>query len=391
MVSLLLAIIYLSFISLGLPDGILGSAWPVMYPQLSVPVSYMGIVTMIIAAGTIVSSLLSDRLTKAMGVGMVTAISVAMTAGSLFLFSVTDSFALICLWAIPYGLGAGSVDAALNNYVALHFKSRHMSWLHCFWGIGASLGPYIMGYTLSMGQSWAIGYRKISILQVVLTVILFMGLPLWRKAFSSKTDTAQTGREKKKPIPLREIISVPGAKSIMLTFLCYCALEITAGSWAASYLVMVKGIDEATAASFASLFYVGITVGRFFNGFVSMKLNDRQMIRVGQVIASVGIAVMLIPTNIGWISIAAFALVGLGCAPIYPSLIHSTPALFGEDRSQALIGVQMASAYIGSCLSPTFFGLISRYLGMGFLPVYIGIFTAVMILMHMHLVRQRGE
>ena len=391
MVSLLLAIIYLSFISLGLPDGILGSAWPVMYPQLSVPVSYMGIVTMIIAAGTIVSSLLSDRLTKAMGVGMVTAISVAMTAGSLFLFSVTDSFALICLWAIPYGLGAGSVDAALNNYVALHFKSRHMSWLHCFWGIGASLGPYIMGYTLSMGQSWAIGYRKISILQVVLTVILFMGLPLWRKAFSSKTDTAQTGREKKKPIPLREIISVPGAKSIMLTFLCYCALEITAGSWAASYLVMVKGIDEATAASFASLFYVGITVGRFFNGFVSMKLNDRQMIRVGQVIASVGIAVMLIPTNIGWISIAAFALVGLGCAPIYPSLIHSTPALFGEDRSQALIGVQMASAYIGSCLSPTFFGLISRYLGMGFLPVYIGIFTAVMILMHMHLVMQRGE
>lgn len=298
---------------------------------------------------------------------------------------------MICLWAIPYGLGAGSVDAALNNYVALHFKSRHMSWLHCFWGIGASLGPYIMGYTLSMGQSWAIGYRKISVLQVVLTVILFMGLPLWRKAFSSKTDTAQTGREKKKPIPLREIISVPGAKSIMLTFLCYCALEITAGSWAASYLVMVKGIDEATAASFASLFYVGITVGRFFNGFVSMKLNDRQMIRVGQIIASVGIAVMLIPTNIGWISIAAFALVGLGCAPIYPSLIHSTPALFGEDRSQALIGVQMASAYIGSCLSPTFFGLISRYLGMGFLPVYIGIFTAVMILMHMHLVRQRGE
>ena len=391
MVSLLLAIIYLSFISLGLPDGILGSAWPVMYPQLSVPVSYMGIVTMIIAAGTIVSSLLSDRLTKAMGVGMVTAISVAMTAGSLFLFSVTDSFALICLWAIPYGLGAGSVDAALNNYVALHFKSRHMSWLHCFWGIGASLGPYIMGYTLSMGQSWAIGYRKISILQVVLTVILFMGLPLWRKAFSSKTDTAQTGREKNKPIPLREIISVPGAKSIMLTFLCYCALEITAGSWAASYLVMVKGIDEATAASFASLFYVGITVGRFFNGFVSMKLNDRQMIRVGQIVASVGIAVMLIPTNIGWISIAAFALVGLGCAPIYPSLIHSTPALFGEDRSQALIGVQMASAYIGSCLSPTFFGLISRYLGMGFLPVYIGIFTAVMILMHIHLVRQRGE
>ena len=391
MVSLLLAIIYLSFISLGLPDGILGSAWPVMYPQFGVPVSYMGIVTMIVAAGTIVSSLLSDRLTKALGVGMVTAVSVAMTAGSLFLFSVTDSFTLICIWAIPYGLGAGSVDAALNNYVALHFKSRHMSWLHCFWGIGASLGPYIMGYTLSMGQSWAIGYRKISVLQVVLTVILILGLPLWKKAFSSKTDTAGTGREKQRPIPLRQVISIPGAKSIMLTFLCYCAVEITAGSWAASYMVMVKGIDEATAAGFASLFYVGITVGRFLNGFVSMKLSDHQMVRVGQLIASIGIAVMLIPTNTQWVSLAAFLLVGLGCAPIYPSLIHCTPKLFGEDVSQALIGVQMASAYIGSCLSPTFFGLLAKPLGMGFLPIYIGIFMAVMILMHMRLVRQKGK
>lgn len=389
MVSLLLAIIYLSFISLGLPDGILGSAWPVMYPQFSVPVSYMGIVSMIVAAGTIVSSLLSDRLTKALGVGMVTAVSVAMTAGSLLLFSVTDSFTLICIWAIPYGLGAGSVDAALNNYVALHFKSRHMSWLHCFWGIGASLGPYIMGYTLSIGQSWAVGYRKISALQVVLTVILILGLPLWKKAFSPKADTSATCRGKQRPIPLREVVSIPGAKSIMLTFLCYCAVEITAGSWASSYMVMVKGIDEATAAGFASLFYIGITVGRFFNGFVSMKLSDHQMVRAGQVIASIGIAVMLIPTDTRWVSLVAFLLVGLGCAPIYPSLIHCTPKLFGADVSQALIGVQMASAYVGSCLSPTIFGLIAKPLGMSFLPIYIGIFMAIMILMHMHLVRQK--
>ena len=388
MVSLLLAIIYLSFISLGLPDGILGSAWPVMYPQFSVPVSYMGIVTMIVAAGTIVSSLLSDRLTKALGVGMVTAVSVAMTAGSLFLFSVTDSFMLICIWAIPYGLGAGSVDAALNNYVALHFKSRHMSWLHCFWGIGASLGPYIMGYTLSIGQSWAVGYRKISALQVVLTVILILGLPLWKKAFSPKADTSATCRGKQRPIPLREVVSIPGAKSIMLTFLCYCAVEITAGSWAASYMVMVKGIDEATAAGFASLFYIGITVGRFFNGFVSMKLSDHQMVRAGQVIASIGIAVMLIPTDTRWVSLVAFLLVGLGCAPIYPSLIHCTPKLFGADVSQALIGVQMASAYVGTSLMPPLFGWLSTRLTLRAFPAYLMLLLAVMTASHWTLCRR---
>lgn len=387
MVSLLLAIIYLAFISLGLPDGILGSAWPVMYGQFSVPVSYMGIVSMIIAAGTIVSSLLSDRLTKALGVGMVTTVSVAMTAGALFLFSITRSFWLLCIWAVPYGLGAGSVDAALNNYVALHYKSRHMSWLHCFWGIGAALGPYIMGYTLSRGHSWANGYRTISILQVVLTCILVIGLPLWKKAFRSEADTAETAEEKRRPIPLKEVVRIPGAKSIMLTFLCYCAVETTTGAWAASYLVMAKGVDPATAASFASLFYIGITVGRFLNGFVSIKLSDSQMVRMGQAIASVGIVIMILPINVQWVSLAAFSMVGLGCAPIYPSLIHSTPQLFGEDRSQALIGVQMASAYVGSCLSPTFFGFVSNVLGLAFLPLYIGIFMTVMILMHLKLMR----
>ena len=387
MVSLLLAIIYLAFISLGLPDGILGSAWPVMYGQFSVPVSYMGIVSMIIAAGTIVSSLLSDRLTKALGVGMVTTVSVAMTAGALFLFSITRSFWLLCIWAVPYGLGAGSVDAALNNYVALHYKSRHMSWLHCFWGIGAALGPYIMGYTLSRGHSWANGYRPISILQVVLTCILVIGLPLWKKAFRSEADTAETAEEKRRPIPLKEVVRIPGAKSIMLTFLCYCAVETTTGAWAASYLVMAKGVDPATAASFASLFYIGITVGRFLNGFVSIKLSDSQMVRMGQAIASVGIVIMILPINVQWVSLAAFSMVGLGCAPIYPSLIHSTPQLFGEDRSQALIGVQMASAYVGSCLSPTFFGFVSNVLGLAFLPLYIGIFMTVMILMHLKLMR----
>ncbi len=382
MIQLLLPIIYLAFISLGLPDALLGSAWPAMYPEFQVPVSYAGIISMIIALGTIVSSLQSDRLTRTLGTGKVTAISVAMTAAALFGFSASHSFWLLCLWAVPYGLGAGSVDAALNNYVALHYKSRHMSWLHCMWGIGATAGPYIMGFALSGGKSWNSGYRYIAILQIFLTAILIFSLPLWKKRSKGGAGSETGGTERDaKALTLPEIIRIPGAKEVMICFFCYCALEQTASLWASSYLNLFKGVPAETAARFAGLFFIGITVGRAVSGFITMKLNDVQMIRLGQTIIGIGILVMLIPGP-QEISLAGLILIGLGCAPIYPCIIHSTPEHFGAHRSQAIIGVQMASAYVGTCLMPPLFGLIANHISVALFPVYMLVILALMVVMH---------
>ena len=293
MLHLLLAVIYLSFISLGLPDSLLGSAWPSMYQGFGVPVSYSGIIFFIISVGTVISSLQSDRLTRRLGAGKVTAVSVGMTAAALFGFSVSGSFWAMCLWAVPYGLGAGSVDAALNNYVALHFASRHMSWLHCMWGLGASIGPYIMGAALSYGAGWPVGYRTISVMQLGLTVIIALSLPLWRTKVSA--DAAGEGGAASQTLTLRQIVRIPGVKAVMVTFFCYCALEQTAGLWASSYLVLHKGVAPETAASFASLFFIGITIGRALCGFLTLKLNDTQLIRMGQVIIAMGVAAFLLP------------------------------------------------------------------------------------------------
>lgn len=375
MFQLLLVIIYLAFISLGLPDSLLGSAWPTMYQEFSVPVSYAGGISMIIAVGTIISSLQSDRLTKKLGTGKVTAISVLMTAAALFGFSISHSYAALCLWAIPYGLGAGSVDASLNNYVALHYTSRHMSWLHCMWGIGASLGPYIMGYALTGGQSWNMGYRYIAILQIVLTAILFFSLPLWKKQKAAYIE--QLDEENTNPLSLQQIVKVPGAKEIMVTFFCYCALEQTTGLWASSYLVLQRGLAAETAAEFASLFFIGITVGRAAGGFLTMKLNDTQMIRLGQGLILSGIVCLFLPFG-NTTALLGLVLIGLGCAPVYPSIIHSTPEHFGADKSQAMIGVQMASAYVGTCFMPPVFGFIANHISVSIFPLYL---LAILLLM----------
>ena len=380
MFQLLLAIIYLAFISLGLPDSLLGSAWPAMYQELAVPVSYAGIISMIIAVGTIISSLHSDRLTRRFGTGRVTAFSVLMTAAALFGFSISRSYVMLCLWTIPYGLGAGSVDASLNNYVALHYKSRHMSWLHCMWGIGASLGPYVMGYALSGGQGWNMGYRYIAILQIALTAILFLSLPLWEKK-QELTSASSLVEGNNRPLSLREIIRIPGAKEVMVTFFCYCALEQTTGLWASSYLVLRRGLSADTAAGFASLFFVGITLGRALSGFLTLKFNDTQMIRLGQGFTASGILFLFLPFGNGS-ALIGLGLIGLGCAPVYPSIIHATPKHFGAEKSQAMIGVQMAAAYVGTCLMPPVFGLIANHISVGLLPLYLLLILALMVFMH---------
>ena len=399
MFSLLLAIIYLAFISLGLPDSLLGAGWPAMHSQLGVPLSYAGAISMTIAAGTIVSSLQSDRLTRRFGTGRVTACSVAMTAAALLGFSFSRSFALLMVLAIPYGLGAGSVDASLNNYVALHYESRHMSWLHCMWGVGASISPYVMRYALASGRSWNMGYRYVGLLQAALTFILILSLPLWKnrpqqaggggKVRDAKTDGSE-GAAAGRPLTIPQILRIPGAKELMLAFFCYCALEQTAGLWVSSYLVSRWGIAAETAAGLASLFFIGITAGRAASGFITMKLNDTQMIRLGMCIIAAGLILLFLPFH-PLFAQAGFVLTGLGCAPVYPCIIHSTPAHFGAENSQAIIGVQMAFSYIGILAMPPLFGLLAGYFSTAILPMYLLLIFILMCLMHEKLVRKTGK
>lgn len=375
MYILLLSIIYVSFISLGLPDGLLGAGWPSMYPALEVPVSYAGIVSMTISGCTIVSSLMSDRVIHRFGTGKVTAVSVAMTAAALFGFSFSTKFWMLLIWALPYGLGAGSVDAALNNFVALHYKAKHMSWLHCFWGLGATAGPYIMGFCLSRGQLWTSGYRTVGIIQVVLTAVLFISLPLW------KQKTEESGAEEgSKLYSLREVIRIPGAKQVLITFFCYSAIETTTGLWGSSYMVGYRGISAEKAASWISLYFLGITLGRGICGFITLKLNDRQMIRLGQGIILLGLILMLVPAG-DLLLCAGLLLVGLGCAPVYPSIIHSTPENFGREASQSMVGVQMACAYCGSTLMPPAIGFIVSHTTMALFPVLLLVFLLLMLAM----------
>ena len=382
MTSLLLAVIYLAFIGLGLPDSLLGAAWPMIYPQFGVPVSSMGLISMIISAGTILSSLNSSRLTRALGAGKVTLLSTVLTALALLGFGMSRSLWQLCFWAVPYGLGAGSVDAALNNYVALHYASRHMSWLHCMWGVGTIIGPSLMSAALTGGHGWSGGYLLTALVQGLIVAVLLLSLPLWGRLTSGNGSETETAA-----LSLREVLAIPGAKEVMLCFFGYCALESTAGLWAASYLTLARDIPAETAAGFAALFYLGITAGRAVSGWIAPRLGDDGMIRLGLWGIGLGLAALLLPGPAA-VSLAGLVIIGLGCAPIYPSIIHSSPAHFGAHRSQAVIGVQMASAYVGSMAMPPLFGLMARQITPALFPFYLLVLLGLMAWMHHRLVRK---
>lgn len=406
MVNALLAVIYLAFISLGLPDAMLGAAWPSMSGDLNANVSWAGGISMTISAGTIISALLSDRMTLRFGTGRVTAASVGLTAAGLIGFSLAPNYWMLLLIALPYGLGAGGVDAALNNYVAIHYESRHMSWLHCMWGVGTLIGPYVMSYALSSGQGWPWGYRYIGMLQIVLTVVLVFTLPLWktRNASNAVASDAASGKalgaaqssdvaaaaESRKPLGLKGVLAIRGAKEILLMFLCYCAIEQTAMLWGSSFMVLGRGIDEVTAARWASLFCIGITVGRALSGFLTMRFDDPTMIRIGQTTLLIGLLLMILPLSNDFGVLIGLVVIGLGCAPIYPCVIHSTPAYFGEENSQAIVGVQMAFAYVGSMLMPPVFGLIAQHISIALFPLFLFAFLVLMVVMHEMLRRKRA-
>lgn len=377
MFSLLLALIYVSFISLGLPDSLLGSAWPQMQESLGVSLSLGGVISFLITASTILSSLVSHQVIQRFGTGAVTMCSVALTALALFGFSLSNSFLALCLWAIPYGLGAGSVDAALNNFVALHCKAKHMSWLHCFWGIGATGGPYIMGLCLSRGIGWQAGYRTISFLQMALTLILLLSLPLWKKQ-----ELPLSGGETVRPQTPQwgKLLKRPGVKAALTAFFFYSALELTTGLWGSSYMVAVRGISAETAAKWISLFYLGITAGRFFSGFLTLRFSDDAMVRLGEGTAIVGILLILLPLHNLFLCLGLI-LTGLGCAPIYPSLLHATPQRFGKSLSQSLMGTQMAISYLGSTTMPPVSGFLSEKISMGLYPILLLVFALCMTIL----------
>lgn len=376
MLSILLVLIYLSFISLGLPDSLLGASWPLMHQDLHVPVSYAGILSMAIAGGTILSSFFSGHIIRKFGTGLVLVVSVGMTALGLVGFALSGSFPMLMIWTIPYGLGAGSVDTALNNFVALHYKAKHMNWLHSFWGVGATLGPYIMGYVLLQGFTWNQGYLTISLLQAILFGILLFTLPIWKKAQQQSTEEAQVHHTLK----LSKLFQMKGAKMALLGFFAYCALEATTGLWGATYLVKEKGIVPETAASWIAFFYLGITLGRFMSGFASAKFSNQQLIRMGQGMVLVGILVFLFPLPSMFLLIGFF-LIGIGCAPIYPSMLHETPINFGREVSQSIMGIQMAAAYVGTTFMPPLFGLVADHGSLGFYPYFLAFFCIFLILM----------
>lgn len=380
MFSLLLAIIYLAFVSLGLPDSLLGSAWPVMQENLGVELSAVGYLTMVISACTIGTSLFADRVIQKFGTGNVTAISVALSAVSLFGFSVSTSFPMLFLWAIPYGICGGAVDVALNNYVAVHYSSRQMSWLHACWGVGVTISPYIMSFCLGQQFGWEAGYRAVGVLQLALAIFMFATLSVWKKHKDEVKNTEEPEAEMR-VVSVSQALKIKGVPMVLIAFFCFCAIETTAGLWASSYMVGYRGVAAETAAGFTALFYLGETVGRFLNGVVADKFGDKRMIRVGAIGMILGVVMILLPLPTDAVALCGLVVLGLGAAPVYPCIIHSTPENFGKENSQSLVGIQMASAYCGSTFMPLVFGLIAQHINVSLYPVYLGVFAVALLIL----------
>jgi fucose permease len=386
MATLFLALIYAAFVSLGLPDSLLGSAWPVMRQSFGAPAGYAGLISMTVSFGTVVSSLLSGHLIKRFGTGRVTFTSVLMTAAALLGFSFSGSFAFLILFAVPLGLGAGAVDAGLNEYVAEHYTSRHMNWLHCFWGVGAMTGPIILSQCISHSGSWRSGYFIVSMIQFALTAVLAFSLPMWNRGYG----TAESGNKpdeacEPQPDPSAGteapfmLFKAPGVWAVLISFMLYSAAELTLGLWGSSFFVGARGVSAAQAAGWTSVFYGSITAGRFITGFVATRLGDARLIRIGTLTIIAGAVLMLLPAP-AYVSLLGYMLTGLGCAPVYPCMLHETPVRFGKERARYLMGYQMAVAYFGSTFMPPLFGLASSVTGIGALPFFIFAFSAIIFI-----------
>jgi fucose permease len=365
---MLIIVLYLAFVVLGLPGALLGSAWPVMQRELHLPVHYAGILAMLISGGTIFSSLMTDRILRRVKAGSLVIAGVCAMALAMFGFAVSGSFWLLCLWAIPLGLGSGAVDAVINNYIAVHYTSRHMNWLHCFWGLGAMVGPYVMGFYLTRAMPWGYGFGAVGAVQAAFITVLLASLKKWKENKSHLPDPSDTNAPSK---GFAQLLRIRGVKYALIAFFGYCALEGTAGLWASTFLVSHRGVGAESAALFASFFFMGITAGRFLTGIVSNRLGDGRMILTGLAVVCAGILAVWLPLSPTWVCLGGLVIIGLGCAPVFPSFIHATPESFGKEHSQAIIGMQMASAYTGATLMPPLFGALTGWLGVGIFPAFL--------------------
>lgn len=383
MYTLLLIIIYMTFVSLGLPDALLGSAWPIMHTSFGVPESYAGIIATIISVGTVISSLFSSTLSKKFKISTIVIGSVFLTAVSLFAFSRSTSFLMVALFAVPYGLGAGAVDASINNFVANHYSSKHMNFLHAFWGVGASSGAFVMGSVLINGNPWNMGYELMTYIQLGLTAVLLFSIPLW-KQFDNKVVENDEVRE---DINFSGIFKIKGVVYFFIALFCYCSMENTAGLWASTYLVNVKGVSKELAATFAAMFFVGITTGRMLSGFIANRFNDNKMVIIGLCLVFCGVIILFLPFFPTVTGTVGLITIGFGCAPIYPSLLHSTPSTYPKKYSQAIIGTGMASAYVGSTTAPLMFGFLASGLSNKILPIYVFIFASILFIMNYKMIK----
>ena len=379
----LLVVIYVAFIGLGLPDTILGAAWPLMHPDLSVPISAAGILSIIASIGTIISSLLTPKFLRILGTGKLVAYSIALTAIASIGFGFADSFGILCLCAIPMGIGAGAVDVAMNNFAAIYLESKHTNWLHASWGIGATLSPAILSCSIMFGNSWRGAYEIVAILLAVIFVMVFISLPLWRKIETSNIaqDSAslQNASTSKTPtLSFREALRVPGMKLSFLTFFFYSSLEISTGLWCGTYLTAC-GFKPETGALCVSLMFASVMIGRIVSGFFAIKFTDHRLIYAGIFIVAIGCLVLSLPLPL-WMLPVCICLLGLGCAPVYPSLIHATPARFGEALSSQAISIQLAGSYVGSILMPPAFGLVAAKFSVHLWPISLSIFVGLLLL-----------
>lgn len=398
MASFFLFLIYATFISLGLPDSLIGVAWPVMQPEMNVPYSYAGFISMCVAGCTIIASLNTGKFLRRFGTGRVTLFSVLLTAGALLGFSISPGYLWLILLALPLGLGGGAVDSGLNAYVARHYKAHHMNWLHCFWGVGAMVGPLVMAAVIRQTNGWRGGFLSVGILQTLILLLLFFSLPLWQRfggqserptpnrnmpdsskpvtdRLSNAADMKTVPTLPKKPPTLMEILRIHGTPIASLAFLFYCGLEASMGLWGSSYLIRIKGLDVATAASWSAMFFGGVTAGRFLSGFLSMKFSNAALLKSGTLLAVAGTVLLMLPLG-GYIPLASYILIGLGCAPLFPSMLHETPVRFGNEHSLDIIGVQIATAYLGTTLLPPLFGFVASERFMSFFPMLMFLYGA---------------
>lgn len=367
MLTLLLVIIFISFIGVGLPDSVLGAAWPVMYREMNLPISLAGYISMTVSVGTVISSFLSAKLINKFGTGLVTAVSTLLTAIALLGFSHTRNPAFFFLLTIPLGLGAGAVDTALNAFVALHYSASQMSYLHCFYGIGVAASPFIMSFALGDSGNWRRGYLIVALIQFALTALCFISLPLWNK-IQKKDKEGESAPVR--TLTVGEMVRTKGVLLSCFAFFASCAVEITVGQWSASFFVNTKGLEADTAALVAMLFYVGLASGRFLSGVLMSRFGRRGLLRISLVLLPIAIFVYMLPVH-PVISAIALLFIGLGVGPIYPNLMHLTPDFFGEDVAQSIMGLQQALTYVGIMLMPWLFGVLANTFSTALLPAYL--------------------